>query len=92
MPKHHSKPEEIAAKLHLVDVLTSQGQSMSDAVRQIGVTEATYNRWRQEFADARSDQDKRLKVLELENARLRGAMSDLTSDKLILVEAAKGNF
>ena len=75
-----------------MDVLTAQGTSVADAVRQIGVTEVTYYRWRQEFGGLKSDQVKRLKDLETENARLRRAISDLTLDKLILQEAARGNF
>jgi transposase-like protein len=61
-------------------------------VRQIGVTEVTYYRWRQEYGGLKLDQVKRLKELELENARLRKAVSDLTLDKLILKEAARGNY
>jgi putative transposase len=60
--------------------------------RQIGVSEVTYYRWRQEFGGLKSEQVKRLKDLELENSRLRKAVSDLTLDKLILQEAARGNF
>ena len=92
MPKKRHKPEEIVAKLRQVDVLVSQGQSLADAVRSIGVTEVTYYRWRQEYGGLKPDQVKRLKDLETENARLRKAISDLTLDKLILQEAAKGNF
>ena len=78
------KPEEIVAKLRQVDVLVSQGASMAEAVRQIGVSEVTFYRWRQEFGGLKADQVKRLKELELENSRLRKAVSDLTLDKLIL--------
>ena len=92
MPRRKFKPEEIVAKLRQVDVLVSQGQNMADAIRQIGVSEVTFYRWRQEFGGLKSDQVKRLKDLELENSRLRKAVSDLTLDKLILTEAAKGNF
>ena len=92
MPIKRHKPEEIVAKLRQVDVLTSQGQSVADAIRSIGVTEVTYYRWRQEFGGLKSDQVKRLKDLETENTRLRRAVSDLTLDKLILQEAASGNF
>jgi transposase-like protein len=91
MSKRH-KPEEIVAKLRQVDVLTSQGQSVADAVRSIGVTEVTYYRWRQEYGGLKSDQIKRMKALELENQRLRKAVADLTLDKQILAEAARGNF
>ena len=92
MPRKRHKPEEIVAKLRQVHVLTSQGQSVADAIRSIGVTEVTYYRWRQEFGGLKSDQVKRLKDLETENARLRRAISDLTLDKLILQEAARGNY
>ena len=91
MPRKRHQPEEIIAKLRQVDVLTSQGQSVADAVRSIGVTEVTYYRWRREYGGLKSDQVKRLKALETENARLRKAISDLTLDKLILQEAARGN-
>ena len=92
MARRKHKPEEIVAKLRQVDVLTSQGRSVADAVRTIGVTEVTYYRWRQEYGGLKSDQVKRLKELETENARLRKAVSDLTLEKLILKEAASGNW
>ena len=91
MPRNRHKPEEIVAKLRQVDVLVSQGQGVTDAVRSIGVTEVTYYRWRQEFGGLKTEQIKRLKELEAENARLRRAVSDLTLDKMILAEAARGN-
>ena len=92
MPRKIYKPEEIVAKLRQVEVLTSQGQSAAEAIRSIGVSEVTYYRWRQEFGGLKSDQVKRLKDLETENTRLRRAVSDLTLDKLILQEAARGNY
>jgi putative transposase len=91
MAKRH-KPEEIIAKLRQVEVMTGQGTAMADAIRSIGVTEVTYYRWRSEYGGMKLDQVKRLKELEVENARLRKAVSDLTLDKLILKEAARGNF
>ena len=92
MPKKRYTPEEIVAKLRQVDVLVSQGQNIADAIRQISVSEVTYYRWRQEYGGLKADQVKRLKQLEQENSRLRRAVSDLTLDKLILQEAARGNF
>ena len=91
MARKHDKPEEIVAKLRQADVLVSQGRSVADAIRAIGVTEVTYYRWRREFGGLKSDQVKRLKDLEAENARLRKAVADLTLDKQILTEAARGN-
>jgi len=78
MPKKRHKPEEIVAKLRQVDVLTSQGAALAEAIRSIGVSEVTYHRWRNEFGGLKLDQVKRLKELELENSRLRKAVSDLT--------------
>ena len=91
MSKKH-KPEEIVTKLRQVEVLTAQGRTVAEAIRSIGVTEVTYYRWRQEFGGLKGDQVKRLKELEAENTRLRRAVSDLTIEKLILREAAAGNF
>ncbi len=92
MPRKRYTPEEIVAKLRQVDVLVSQGQNIVDSIRQIGVSEVTYYRWRQEYGGLKTEQVKRLKELETENSRLRRAISDLTLDKLILQEAARGNF
>ncbi len=92
MPRKRPTPEEIVAKLRQVDVLVSQGKSVADAVRSIGTTQVSYYRRRKEFGGLKADQVKRLKELEAENARLRKAVSDLTLDKMILAEAARGNF
>ena len=92
MARKRHKPEEIVAKLRQVDVLTGQGKSIAGAVRTTAVTDTTYFRWRAEYGGMKNDQVKRLKALELENTRLRRAVSDLTLDKLILTEAARGNF
>src|SRR3981081_3353822 len=92
MPRKSYKPEEIVAKLRQVDVLTSQGKNVAEAIRSIGVSEVTYYRGRQECGGWKSDQVKRLKDLETENTRLRRAVSDLTLDKLILQEASRGNY
>ena len=92
MAGKRDKPEEIVLKLRQVEVLQGQGSSIADAVRQIGVTQQTYYRWRKEYGGVSRDQLKRLKQLETENTRLRRAVSDLTLDKMILAEAARGNF
>ncbi|MEH6751082.1 MAG: IS3 family transposase [Paracoccaceae bacterium] len=90
MAGKRGKPEEIVLKLRQVEVLQGQGISIADAVRQIGVTQQTYYRWRKEYGGMSRDQLKRLKELETENTRLRRAVSDLTLDKMILTEAAPG--
>lgn len=92
MARKRHTAEEIVAKLRQVEVLSGQGRPIADAIRAIGVTEVTYYRWRHEYGGLKGDQVKRLKELEAENTRLRRAVSDLTLDKQILREAAKGNF
>jgi len=92
MARKRHTPDEIVAKLRQVDVLVAQGQAVADAIRAIGVSEVTYYRWRQEFGGLKADQVRRLKDLEAENARLRRAVADLTLDKQILSEAARGNY
>ena len=92
MARKHHKPEEIGAPLRQVEVLIGQGKPLTDAVRAIGVTEAAYHRWRSEFGGLKLDQVKRLKLLEQENSRLRRAVADLTLEKLVLKEAASGNW
>ena len=92
MAGKRDKPEEIVSKLRQVEVLQGQGMSVAQSVRQIGVTEQTYYRWRKQYGGMSRDQLRRLKELEVENQRLRRAVSDLTLDKLILTEAARGNF
>ena len=92
MTGKREKPEDIVLKLRQVEVLQGQGSSVAEAVRQIGVTVQTYYRWRKQYGGMSRDQLKRLKELETENTRLRRAVSDLTLDKMILAEAARGNF
>ena len=87
-----AKPEEIVTKLRQVEVLVGQGKSRIDAIREIGIVEQTYYRWRKQYGGMGADQVKELKRLQKENDRLRRAVSDLTLEKLILSEAARGNF
>ena len=89
--KRH-KPEEIVTKLRQVEVLVGQGKSRIDAIREIQITEQTYYRWRKQYGGMGREQLKEFKRLQKENERLRRAVSDLTFDKLILSEAARGNF
>ena len=92
MAGKRDKPEEIVLKLRQVEVLQGKGIAIADAVRQIGVTEPTYYRWRKEYGGMSRDQLKRLKELETENQRLKRVVADLSLDKMILTEAARGNF
>jgi putative transposase len=92
MPRKTYRPEEIIAKLRQADVLLGEGKKVPEVIKTLGIHEVTYYRWRKEYGGLKVAQAKRLKDLERENARLRWAVSDLTLDKLILQEAARGNF
>jgi transposase-like protein len=86
------KPEQIIGKLREAEVLLSQGSTVGEASRKIGVTEQTYYRWRKEYGGMRVEQAKRLKELEQENSRLKRLVADISLDNAILKEAARGNF
>lgn len=92
MPSKRYRPEGILSKLREADILISQGKTVAETIRILGISDVSYYRWRKEYGGMAPSQVKRLKQLEKENQRLRKAVSDLTLDKLILEEAAKGNF
>ncbi len=92
MPRKGHTPEQVFNKLRQVDVGVANGKSVGQAVREIGIADHTYNRWRREYGGLNLDQARKLKKLEQENARLKRAVANLTLDNLILKEAAEGNF
>ena len=92
MPFKKHKPEEIIGKLREAEIVLAQGASVGEMCRRLSVSEQTYYRWRKGYGGLKTDQARWMKDLEKENARLCRAISDLTLDKLILQEAARGNF
>ena len=92
MAKKAFKPEQIIGKLREAEILLSQGATIGEASRKLGITEQTYYRWRREYGGMRVEQAKRLKDFEKENARLKKLVADLSLDNAILKEAARGNF
>ena len=92
MSRKRYTPEQIIGKLREAEVALAQGQTAAQVCRGLGIAEQTFYRWRREYGGLKVEQAKRLKALEQENARLRRAVADLTLDKLILQEAARGNF
>ena len=92
MARKRHTAEEIIGKLREAEVGLAGGRGVSEICRGLGITEQTYYRWRREYGGLKTDQARRLKELERENQRLRKAVADLTLDKLILAEAARGNF
>jgi len=92
MGKQRHTAEQIISKLREAEVLQASGKSMEEVMRQLGVSDATYYKWRKEYGGLRVDQAKRLKELEVENSRLRKVVSDLSIDNAILKEAARGNW
>lgn len=92
MSKKQYSPEQIIVHLRQVEVLCSQGQTVAEAARQIGVTEQTYYRWRKQYGGMNSSDAKKLKELEKENARLKKLVADLSLDNAILKDVAEGKF
>jgi putative transposase len=92
MPRKGHSPEQILNKLRQVEVAVANGKQVAQAVRDIGVSDHTYYKWSAEYGGLNLDQARKLKQLERENARLKRAVAELTLDKLILKEAAEGNF
>ena len=92
MPKKANTPEQIINKLREAEILLSQGKSISNACKKIGITDQTYYRWRKQYGGMRVDQARRLKELEQENSRLKKVVAEFALDNAILKEAARGNF
>ena len=92
MPRKRFTVEQIINPLREADVLLAQGRTVGEVCRRIGVSEQSYYRWRKEYGGLKVGQARRLKDLEAENARLKRAVAELTLDKLILKEAAEGNW
>ena len=92
MGRRRHTPEQIITALREAEVAQANGKTVAEVVRDLGISEQTYYRWRKEFGGMKVDQARQLKELQKENARLKRAVANLTLDKLILEEAAKGNF
>lgn len=92
MARKQHTPEQIISKLREADVELGRGVTVPLVCKKLGVTEATYYRWRQEYGGLRLDQARRFKQLEQENGRLKKLVADLSLDNAILKEAAQGNF
>ena len=92
MARKRRSPEQIIRLLKQVDVLTAQGQAIEKTCRELGISDATYYKWRKEYGGMQMDQARRLKDLEAENKRLKRAVADLTLDKQTLQDVASGNF
>ena len=92
MGRRRHTPEQIITALREAEVAQANGKTVAEVIRDLGISEQTYYRWRKEFGGMKVDQARQLKELQKENARLKRAVANLTVDKLILEEAAKGNF
>jgi putative transposase len=92
MARKRFGPEQVVTKLRQVDVLMGEGKNLQQAVREAGITDATYDRWRKEYGGLKGNQAKRLKDLERENGQLKKRVADLSLEKAILKDVAEGNF
>jgi putative transposase len=91
MKRIRHSPEQIIRKLREADAELASGKPIAEVCKGLGVSEATYHRWRNQYGGIKADEMKRLKELEKENARLKGLVADLSLDKAILKEALRGN-
>ena len=91
MAKKRYSPEQIIQLLREIEIHTSEGKTISQASRQIGVTEQTYYRWRKEYGGLNTSQAKRLKNLEKKNSRMKRLVADLSLDNVVLKEFTWGN-
>ena len=92
MPKRTFTPEQIVAKLRQIEVLMGQGKTVTLAAKEAGITDQTFYRWREEYGGLQTEQARKMKDLQKENAQLRRAVADLTVEKQILKDIAEGNF
>ena len=91
MGKRHS-PEQIVRKLRQAEAQLASGSTVSEAARELGVSEATFHRWRNQYGGMSTSEAKRLKELESENARLKRLLAEKELDIDILKEVSRGNF
>src|SRR4051795_2019956 len=91
MKRIRHSPEQIIRKLREADAELAKGTAIPEVCKALGIAENTYYRWRNQFGGIKADEMKRLKELEKENARLKALVADLSLDKAILKEAARGN-
>lgn len=92
MPKRTFTPEQIVGKLRQIEVLMGQGKTVTQAAKEAGITDQTFYRWRKEYGGLQTEQARKMKDLQKENAQLRRAVADLTVEKQILKDIAEGNF
>jgi transposase-like protein len=92
MPNQRYKPEQIVNLLRKIEVEIANGKTTVQASREVGITEQTYYRWRKEYGGLKLDQAKRLKELEKENSRLKRLVAELSLEKQVLRDVARGNF
>ena len=90
MARIRHSSEQIIGKLREAEVLLGQGQSVADVCKRLEVTEQTYYRSRKEYGGMKTEQAKRLKELEKENAQLKKLVAELSLDKRMLQEIAEG--
>ena len=92
MKRTRHSPEQIVTKLHEADAMLGTGASIGQVCQRLGVSEATFHRWRNQYGGMKASEAKRLKELEIENARLKKLVADLSLDNAMLKEVAKGEW
>jgi transposase-like protein len=92
MKRHRHTPEQIVRKLREGERLLNEGKDIAEVVRHLEIAESTWNRWKSQYGGMKADEAKRLRQLEVENARLKKLLAEAELDKAMLKELAEGNF
>ena len=92
MKRHRHSPEQALRKVREGERLLNEGSDLTEVLRTLEISEATWNRWRAQYAGMKGEDMKRLKELETENRRLKKIVADLSLDNDMLKELSKGNF
>ncbi len=92
MKRHRHTPEQVVRKLREGERLLNEGRDLAEVLRHLEISEATWNRWRNQYGGMKATEAKRLRELEVENARLKKLLAEAELDKAMLKELAEGNW
>jgi hypothetical protein len=92
MKRHRHTPEQVVRKLREGERMVNEGRDLAEVLRHLEVSESSWNRWRAQYGGMKATEAKRLRELELENARLKKLLAEAELDKAMLKELAEGNF
>ncbi len=92
MKRHRHTPEQVVRKLREGERLLNEGKDLTEVLRHLEISEATWNRWRSQYGGMKAEEAKRLRQLEAQNARLKKLLAEAELDKAMLKELAEGKW